>query len=96
MLIKNNQKITTCNQLDLETLGFFPDYTKNLLGYIVDLLMQHEHLTLYTLATIVCHPLNQYPGRFFGIIGQNPSVSKSDQLHVVIFRLFFMNLRHIL
>ena len=36
-------------------------------------------------------------GRFLGIIGQNPSVvSKSNRLHVVIFRFFlFLNLRYI-
>ena len=32
----------------------------------------------------------------FGMIGQNPSVSKSNWLHVVIFWLFFNNLRNIL
>ena len=36
----------------------------------------------------------QCPGRFFGIIGQNPSVSKSNQLHVVTFRPFFTNSRY--
>jgi hypothetical protein len=30
--------------------------------------------------------------RFLGIIDQNPSVSKSNRLHVVIVRFFFMNL----
>ena len=38
----------------------------------------------------------QWPGRFWGIIGQVPSVSKSNRLHVVIFRFFFINLRYIL
>ena len=33
------------------------------------------------------------PTRFLGIIGQDPSVSKSSQLHVDIF--FFTNLRYI-
>ena len=28
-------------------------------------------------------------GEIFGIIGQDPSVSKSNQLHVDIFRFFF-------
>ena len=32
---------------------------------------------------------------FFEIIGQNPSVSKSNHLHVVIFRAFFVELRYI-
>ena len=36
--------------------------------------------------------LNQWdPGRFLGIISQNSSVPKSDQLHVVIFRSFFID-----
>ena len=33
---------------------------------------------------------------FLGIIGPNPSVSKSNQLHVGIFSFFFIDLRHIL
>ena len=37
----------------------------------------------------------QCPGRFLGIIGQDLSVSKSNRLHVVIFRFFFINLRNI-
>ena len=32
---------------------------------------------------------------FFSIIGKYPSVSKSNRLHVVIFRFFFIKLRHI-
>ena len=32
-LIKKNQKITTCNQLDLETLGSWPIMPKNLFGH---------------------------------------------------------------
>ena len=39
---------------------------------------------------------NQCPGRFWGIIGDNHSVFKSNQLHVVIFWLFFIDLRYIL
>jgi hypothetical protein len=31
-----------------------------------------------------------------GIIGQNPNVSKSNQLHVVIFWFSFIDMRHIL
>ena len=38
----------------------------------------------------------QCPRRFLGIIGQNPSVSKSNWLHVVIFQFFFIDLRYIL
>ena len=34
--------------------------------------------------------VKQCPGRLLGIIGQNPSVSKSNRLHVVIFRFFFI------
>ena len=33
---------------------------------------------------------DQCPGRFLGIIGQNPSVSKSNQLHVVVFWFSFI------
>ena len=32
---------------------------------------------------------NQSPGILLGIIGQNPGVSKSNRLHVVIFQFFF-------
>ena len=35
------------------------------------------------------------PGRFLGIIGRDSSVSKSNRLHVVIFRFFFNNARNI-
>jgi hypothetical protein len=37
--------------------------------------------------------VKQRPGRFLGIIGENHF--KSNQLHVVIFRLFFIDLRYI-
>ena len=37
----------------------------------------------------------QCMGRFLGLISQIPSVSKSNHLHVVIFRFFFINLRYI-
>ena len=33
--------------------------------------------------------------RFLGSISQNPSISKSSCLHVVIFRIFFINLSYI-
>ena len=33
------------------------------------------------------------PRGFLGIIGQDPNVSKSNQLHVDIFQLFFVDLR---
>ena len=39
--------------------------------------------------------VKQCPGRFLSIIGENHSVFKSNQLHVVIFRLFFIDLRYI-
>ena len=35
-------------------------------------------------------------GNFLGVISQNPSVSKSNWLHIVIFRFFFINFRYIL
>ena len=42
-------------------------------------------------------PPHHCPRKFMGIIDQNPSVSKSNQLqHVVTFRCFFSNLRYIL
>ena len=34
------------------------------------------------------------PGRFLGIIGQDPSVSKPNPLHTDIFRFFFIRLGH--
>jgi hypothetical protein len=33
--------------------------------------------------------------RFVGIVGQNPSVPKSNRLHVVSFWFFFISLRYI-
>ena len=36
------------------------------------------------------------PGKFFGIFGQDPSDSKSNQLHVDIFRICFIHLMYIL
>ena len=41
-------------------------------------------------------PNNQCLGRFSGIIGQDPSVSKSNHLHVDIFRLFLVKWGYIL
>ena len=38
-------------------------------------------------------PSWQCPERFWGVIGQNPCVSKSNRLHVAIYRFFFTNLR---
>jgi hypothetical protein len=40
--------------------------------------------------------LFQCPGRFLGIIGQNPRVPKSKWWHVVIFWVSFINLKYIL
>ena len=34
----------------------------------------------------------QWPGRFLDIVGQDPSVSKFNQLHVDNFQFFFINL----
>ena len=39
---------------------------------------------------------NQCLGRFPGTIDQDPSVSKSNWLHVAKFQIFFINLEHIL
>ena len=38
-------------------------------------------------------PCKQWLGRILGIIGQDPSVSKSNQLQVMNFRFLFMCLR---
>ena len=38
----------------------------------------------------------QCPGRFLGIIGRDPTVSKSNWLHIGIFHFIFINLRYIL
>jgi hypothetical protein len=35
------------------------------------------------------------PGKFLGIVGQDPSDSKSNWLHVDIFYFFFIHLRYI-
>ena len=39
--------------------------------------------------------LHQCLGRTLGIINQNPSVSKSNQLHIMILQFFFINLKGI-
>ena len=41
-------------------------------------------------------PWAQCAGTFLGIIGRDPSVSESNQLHVDIFRFFLSNLKYIL
>ena len=52
------------------------------------------HRTTYTgESRIATNCQHQCPGRFLGIIGPNPSVSKSNRLHGVIFRFFFTSLR---
>ena len=38
--------------------------------------------------------LEPVPGKFLSIIGQDPSDSKSNQLHVDIFRFCFIHLRY--
>jgi hypothetical protein len=58
-----------------------------------------EDSNTFTFAIVHLHahpPYRHCPGRFLGIIGQNPSVSKSDRLHVVIFWFLSTNLRYIL
>jgi hypothetical protein len=40
---------------------------------------------------IVYSLTHSFRGDFWGMIGQNPSVSKSNQLEVVIFQSFFIN-----
>ena len=52
----------------------------------------NDHCTLeivYNLYQITGPYANQCPQKFLGIIGQDPSVSKSSQVHVLIFRIFF-------
>jgi hypothetical protein len=36
----------------------------------------------------------QCPGRFLGKLGRDPSVSKSNWLHLVICQFFYINLKH--
>ena len=36
------------------------------------------------------------PGKFLGIVGQDPSDSKFNRLHVDIFRFCFIHLRYVL
>jgi hypothetical protein len=36
------------------------------------------------------------PGKSLGIVGQDPSDSKSNRLHADIFRIFFIHLKYIL
>ena len=52
-------------------------------------------LSVYMIAITVLN-LVQCLGRYLGIIGQDLNVSKSNRLHVDIFRLFFISLRYIL
>ena len=45
--------------------------------------------------TVAEHLHQCVQGDFLGIVGLNPSVSKSNRFRVVIFRFFFINLRYI-
>ena len=51
-----------------------------------DILIKYQYLTSITV---------NHRGDFLGTSGQNPSVSKSDQSRVVIFRFFFVNMRYV-
>ena len=52
------------------------------------------HISLYMQSCLFA-PLLHSQGRSLGIIGQYPSVSKSNQLHVDIFRFFITTLGYI-
>ena len=41
------------------------------------------------------HMLGTVPGKFFGIVGQDPSVSRSSRLRVDIFQFCFVHLMYI-
>jgi hypothetical protein len=58
-------------------------------------LLGSHNCMVMTLGSCVKWPLDcNVWGDLLSIIGQDPSVSKSNQLHVVIFRFFFINLRY--
>ena len=71
--------MSTCEQLDLETVGYQPIVPKNL------------PLKTLFLIDVVDSSMRVLFGRFLGIIGQSPSVSKSDRFHIVIIWFFFAN-----
>ena len=52
------------------------------MGHFWDTLLQMNHVTV--------------PGKFLGIVGQDPSDFTSNRLHVDIFRFLFIHLRHVL
>ena len=66
-------------------------------GHVIVRCVSVVVLTNYVVDLTMLKTTNeQYKERVLGIIGWDPSVSKSNRLHVDIFRLFFANLRCIL
>ena len=59
----------------------------------------HSNTNIYIIACVgIRHVYINAPGDFWtrlGTIGQNPSVSKSHRLHVVIIWIFFIDLKYI-
>ena len=58
--------------------------------------LHHTPLTLNGKEVILSGLDHPVPGKFLGIVGQDPSDSKSTWLHVDIFRFCFIYLRYIL
>ena len=65
-------------------------------GNVPKFLLCPENLGTLSENLIPSPPLWKCPGRFLGIMGQGPRVSKSIWLYIVIFWFFFINLRYIL
>jgi hypothetical protein len=79
--------MSTCNWLDLQTLGSQPIMSKNLLDHWA------KSSNLLKSVSVRGH----WSGRFLGIIiGWDPSVCKSKRLHVDILRFSFIKLGYIL
>ena len=55
----------------------------------------HIRIVKWTAPTPCVHYLNQCPEKILDIIDQNPSDSKPNRLHVVIFRVPFIKWRYL-
>ena len=59
------------------------------------LLQFHDHNS-WLVCEVALRYLMQFSKEVLGIIDRDPSVAKSQPIHINIFRIFFINLRYIL
>ena len=100
-LVQESPKVSTCNRLDFGNTRVLIAYAQKPPRTLVFCRIwdaMDSCLLICKLGSLVWSKWGQKqcPGRFLGIIGPYPGVSKSNQLYDDVFRFFFIKLGYIL